>query len=268
MEFSITVLGARGSVPVSGNAFSRYGGATTCVLVHAGEQYILLDAGTGMMSLPEDAMRQDALALLLTHPHVDHLLGLPLCPFVMSERKRLDVYAAPRRGTDARAQVCSLLSPPLWPVGPELLPADIRFHDLPETLRLGEVTVETMEGLHPGGVSLLRLTAGGKRLVFATDCTLNTASEQEAAAFFRDCDLALLDGQYSDDEFPCRADFGHNSWGYASRFAARCGVRSLRIIHHDPHRSDDALDAAAEAIRAVDPRYGMAKEGEVIRLCQ
>lgn len=266
MEAVVTILGARGSVPVSGSEFSRYGGATTCVLVRFGTEYVVLDAGTGLLALPDEALAQSALPLLLTHAHADHLLGLPLCRYAMKKDARLDIYAAARGGLDARAQVCRLLSPPLWPVGPEQLPADIRFHDLPERFALGAVTVRTMEGNHPGGVSLLRLEAEGRSVVFATDCTLTGELLPRLADFARDCDLLLCDGQYHDDEWSGRSTFGHSSWGYVARFARSCGVRRLRIIHHDPFRTDGELDRAAQGLRAEGADYDFAKERECIRL--
>ncbi len=263
---SITILGARGSLPVSDGDCARYGGATTCALFCAGETYVVLDAGTGLLSLPREAMRGGVLPLLLTHTHVDHLLGLPLSSCAMNDELRLDVYGKTRGGLDARAQVERLLSPPLWPVGPEELPADIRFHELPETLRFGQITVDVMEGRHPGGVSIFRLTAEGKRVVFATDCALDNDWLPELRDFARDCDLLLCDGQYSDDEWTARAAFGHSSWGYVARFARSCGAKRLRVIHHDPRRTDEALDRAAEKLRAVDPAFDFAREGECIVL--
>ncbi len=218
MEAVVTILGARGSVPVSGQAYARYGGATTCVLLRFGTEYVVLDAGTGLLYLPDDAMAQPSLPLLLTHPHADHLLGLPLCPYAMKKGARLDIYAAVRGGLDARAQVEALLAPPLWPVGPDALPADIRFHELADGMRLGEVGVRTLEACHPGGVTLLRLDAQGKSVVFATDCTLDDEPPPRLADFARECDLLLCDGQYRDDEWACRSNFGHSSWGRVTRF--------------------------------------------------
>ena len=52
MADCVTILGTRGSVPVSGEKYAAYGGATTCVLVNMGGKTLLLDAGTGIMSLP------------------------------------------------------------------------------------------------------------------------------------------------------------------------------------------------------------------------
>ena len=58
MDNAITILGARGSVPVSGPAFSRYGGATTCIFVKLAGQLLVLDAGTGIMNLPKEAFSE------------------------------------------------------------------------------------------------------------------------------------------------------------------------------------------------------------------
>ncbi|MBO4915620.1 MAG: MBL fold metallo-hydrolase [Oscillospiraceae bacterium] len=262
----ITVLGARGSVPVSGSSFSRYGGATTCALFCADGQYIVLDAGTGLMALPEEAMLAPSLPVLLTHAHVDHLLGFPLSPCAMRKGLALDIYGATRDGLDVRAQLETLMKPPLWPVGPGALPANIRFHELPHNMRIGDVDVGSMEGSHPGGVSLLRLDAFGKRVVFATDCTLEERLSSKLAEFARGCDLLLIDGQYLYEEWEERSGFGHSSWKYVADFAKSEGVPMVRIIHHDPFRTDDELDKEAEELRAMGHDFDFAKEGEVIEL--
>lgn len=266
MMCSVTILGARGSVPVSGSEFSRYGGATTCVLVRFGGQYIALDAGTGILSLPKAALRSKELTLLLSHPHADHLLGLPMCPYLLRPEAQLNVYAAPHGGLDAQEQVCRLLSPPLWPVGPKAFPASVHIRNLPPVLRLGDVTVDVLEGVHPGGVSVFRLEAGGKRVVFATDCSLRDDFAPRLAEFARGCDLLLCDGQYSQREWAKKPGYGHSSWTAAARLAKKCGAKRLRIIHHDPFRTDEKLDAAAAKLRAKNPDHDFAKEGEEIRL--
>ena len=266
MKQIVTILGARGSIPVSGKQYSRYGGATTCVLFGSDGRFVVLDAGTGLLSLPEEAVRQAQLPLLLTHPHADHLLGLLMCPYVTAPSARLDVYAAPRNGLDAREQLARLMSPPLWPVGPEELPADIRFHDLPGELSLGDIRVSVLEGVHPGGVSVLRLEAAGRRFVFATDCSLTASFAPRLAEFAQGCDLLLCDGQYSEAEWESHAGYGHSSWDMAARLARQCGAKRLRIIHHSPFRTDTELDRAAERLRSIDPAFDFAKEGEEIEL--
>ena len=113
----VTILGARGSVPTHSAAFSRYGGATTSVLLRLGGQYAVLDAGTGLLSLPPEAVAAPQLPLLLTHLHLDHLLGLPLCPYLFGRPDaRFTVYSGVHEGLGAKEALSRLYAPPLWPV--------------------------------------------------------------------------------------------------------------------------------------------------------
>lgn len=260
----VCLLGVRGSVPVCGVDHCRYGGATTCVLIQLGNECIVLDAGTGILNLPA-VLPPDTkhLSLLLTHSHIDHIQGLPMCNALFDPSLSLDIYAAPRGGMNVQKQLERQFSPPLWPVRLQELQAQIRFFDLPEELSLGDVRIRAMEGVHPGGVSLLRLEGDGKRVAFITDCTLQGSMLSAAADFARDCDLLLCDGQYSDAQWPTRRLFGHSTWQMASELSRLCRARETHIIHHDPSRTDDALDAAAAELA---PCCTFAYDGEVICL--
>lgn len=238
----VKILGCRGSVPVSGPQFARFGGNTLCIFVRLGGQPLVLDAGTGILSLPSVLEPTErTVPLLLTHGHADHLLGLPLCGCLTEPDFSMTVYAKPRAGLDAGGQVRRLLSPPLWPVGPEALPAALRFAPLTDGLQLGPVTVRTLAGIHPGGVTLLRLDCGGKSVALITDCTLTDDFLPTAAAFAADCDLLLCDGQYTDAEWADRADYGHSTMEAAVTLGRLCRAGSLRLLHHDPTHDDATL---------------------------
>ena len=262
----VMILGARGSVPISSPECVEFGGATTCVLLRMNGEYIILDAGTGILSLPTDAMEQPRLSLLLTHMHLDHLCGLTMCPFVLKCGKTLDIYGSPACGASVEAVLETIYSPPVWPVRPSQLPAALHYHPLPDELEIGAVKVSAMEGRHPDGVKLLRLTGGGKTIVFATDFTLTDDLYPKAVEFARGCDLLLCDGQYSAEELKSRPGFGHNSWLNAARLGRDCQAAAVRIIHHDPSHTDDILNSAEKEAAAVYPACRLAREGEVIAL--
>lgn len=262
----VLILGARGSVPVSAPEFAAFGGATTCVLVCLAGRYIILDAGTGIMRLPPEVLACDQLDLLLSHVHLDHLNGFSMCPFVMRAGRTLDIYASPGDGSDIGSVLRRLYCPPVWPVLPDNLAAALRYHPLPERMELGCVTVRTLDGVHPGGVKLIRLDGGGKSLVFATDCTLTEEFYPTAVEFARGCDLLFCDGQYSAEEYRLRAGFGHNDWMTAARLGRDCGAKRTRIVHHDPTHTDETLAAADAAVRAFDPSCRLSREGEEITL--
>ncbi|MCK7518542.1 MAG: MBL fold metallo-hydrolase [Ignavibacteriales bacterium] len=73
--------GVRGSFPAPGADRARYGGHTTCASLRLGpNDYLVVDAGTGLRDLGERIMAEAGNAevrvdLLLTHFHLDHVLG-------------------------------------------------------------------------------------------------------------------------------------------------------------------------------------------------
>ncbi|MBQ1435159.1 MAG: MBL fold metallo-hydrolase [Clostridia bacterium] len=266
MDNTVIILGARGSVPVSGEDFRRFGGATTCVLVKMAGQYIILDCGTGILKLPREAMSCPSLSVIISHAHADHIIGLAMCPYIFRDEASVDIYGASRGELDIKAQLERIFSPPTWPVGTDDLPARMSFHELGKSFYIDKIKVETKEGVHPGGVSLIRLSCEGKSVVFMTDTTLTAKNMPEYAEFAKNCDLLLCDGQYSDEEWLRRRSFGHSTWTAAARLGREANAGAVRIIHHDPSRTDEAFSDAANALLSIHPCSSFAYEEEVILL--
>jgi ribonuclease BN (tRNA processing enzyme) len=57
------------------------------------------------------------------------------------------------------------------------------------------------------------------------------------------------DAQYTDEELPARASFGHASCGYAVGLAQAAQVSQLMLYHHDPARTDDQIDSIVSAYK-------------------
>ena len=264
---TVTILGTRGSMSSVGSEYARFGGNTTCVVLNLCGEFIVLDAGTGLMDCPvPPGDLKKRVKLLISHPHADHLVGLPLSPLMMDHGVHIDYYSKTRAGLDAKEQILRLVSPPLWPVRIEELPADIDFHELPDRLELGGVTVEVMEGCHPGGVCLMKLCGNGHSIVFVPDCTLTDELMPQLIEFSRGCSLLLCDGQYSDEEWPLRSNFGHSTWNQAAQLGAACEAQRVRIIHHDPTHTDDILMEASLQLVAHHPNCSFATAREEIIL--
>ena len=264
---TVTILGTRGSMSSVGSEYTRFGGNTTCVLLNLAGEFIILDAGTGLMecSVPAGELKQNV-KLLLSHPHADHLVGLPLSPLMMDRDVHIDFFSKTRAGLDAKEQILRLVSPPLWPVTIDLLPGKIDFHELPDRLTLGNVTVEVMEGSHPGGVSLMKLCGNGHSVVFLSDCTLTEELIPRLIEFSRGCSLLLCDGQYSDEEWPYRSKFGHSTWNQAAQLGVACEAQRVRIIHHDPTHTDACLAEASLQLLKKHPDCSFATDKEEIIL--
>ena len=265
----VTLLGVRGSCPVWGPAFARYGGSTACVFVQMGGQSIVLDAGTGLLSLADVFPHgEQRFSLLLSHPHVDHLMGLPLCPLLQRSEFSVSLYSSPRDGRHTLEQVAALLAPPLWPVGPESFAAHMRWEDLPAPMfALGAVEVRCLEVVHPGGSTAFRLSCQDRSLVYVSDAEESEYSLQRLVDFAAGCSLLLIDGQFTKEELTDHQGYGHMAWETAVSVGRRCGAEELRIIHHPPERTDRQLDEFEERLFQMrgDDHYRFARCGE--RIC-
>lgn len=83
----IKCWGSRGSIPVSGKDYIKYGGDTTCIEIRGCDgRVIIIDAGTGIRSLGNVLQRESCrtVDLFFTHVHWDHIFGFPFSgPFTL-----------------------------------------------------------------------------------------------------------------------------------------------------------------------------------------
>ncbi|MEG2143885.1 MAG: MBL fold metallo-hydrolase, partial [Oscillospiraceae bacterium] len=180
-----------------------------------------------------------------------HLLGIAACTAFFTKGMSFRIYAVKHSGFSAKEQVLRLVSPPLWPITPNEFLADVSFYDIAlPRFYIGHVCVDVMEGNHPGGCSIFKLSFNGKSIVFNTDYEYGTACDDELISFAKDCDLFLCDGQYSDEEISSKRGFGHSSWNEAAELGKKCNAGHTIIVHHAPKRTDDELREAENMIKS------------------
>ena len=136
----LTVLGARGSIPAVGKAYSLFGGDCSCYLVQAGEESIFLDAGSGMSQAPSEFPKTPV--ILLSHLHLDHILGLGMYPRLVKKDRKTKMYVPADSREDAVKALAGVYSPPYWPVELLQYSGDLEINNLVFPLHIGEVTVE------------------------------------------------------------------------------------------------------------------------------
>lgn len=258
----VTVLGARGSTPVSGSDFSVFGGNTSCYLVEAGETSLILDAGSGLINAPVTFAHPPA--ILLSHLHVDHLLGLGMYGRITQPEATTMIYVPASDAQDAQDSLAHLYAPPLWPVQLHSYSGNLTIDALPRAMRYGEIQVETMSGNHPGGCVCIKLRFVRKSVVYATDFEHGVEASTRLAEFSRNADLLLYDAQYDEDDYEAHRGFGHSTAREGIKLMERCGAKRLLLIHHDPRSTDETLLGRERALGCQQARY--AREGETIEL--
>lgn len=250
----VIIRGTRGSIPVASPQTQRHGGNTTCieVLTDAGDR-VIIDAGSGIRALGDELMATgpSSFALCFTHAHWDHLLGFPMFAPIFSPESHIDIHAPRDIGRDGiRSVLGGIMDRRYFPVTFDKLPSKLDVHEFTpgETFHVGSALIETMATHHPGGNTAYRVTADGWTFLFTGDheCTRQDTS---MADFLRGADVAVVDAQYTEAEYPVRQGWGHSTFAAWPEMAEAAGVRWLLFSHHDPARTDDQLDAILDDLR-------------------
>lgn len=256
----LRLCGTRGSTPAPGVEYVRYGGQTSCVAVVSddGACRLILDAGTGLRRLPAMLDGEPFTgSLLLTHLHWDHTHGLPFCPSVDNPGARTTLYIPEQPGGDAEEILARAMSPPHFPIRPREMRGSWEFRHLaPGTHQIEGFEVLCLEIPHKGGRTFgYRVSNGRGAIAYMPDhapTVLGPGPEnfgpyhEAAVELTRGVDLLLHDSQYTSEEFPARAHFGHSSINYAVGLGEHAGARQVVLFHHDPWRSDTQLDSIVE----------------------
>jgi len=254
----IRVWGTRGSIPVSGPEYMRYGGDTTCFEVTAADgEVLIVDAGTGIRGLGNRLAREGdpAVNLLFTHAHWDHLLGFPFFKPLYDPSARIALYGCLCSQSSVREMISGTMNPPNFPVSLKDTHAEVIFHDYPlEDFQLGSVTVTPVVLSHTNTGIGYRFTENGRRVVILTDNELRYqhpggGTFDDYVALCRGADLLVHDAQFLPDEYGRRRRWGHSTNVDAVDLAVQAGVKALGLCHHDQDRTDPEVDEIVAASR-------------------
>ena len=192
------------------------------------ESGIVLDAGTGLFRLPE-LIQTDSLDILLSHAHLDHVIGLTYLLDVLHQHpvQELKIWGEREKITAVREHLFHQL---LFPAG---LDAQWMVIDDDPQFQIADVTVAWRHQQHPGGSVAYRIDwPTGTRLVYATDTTGDTSDEH--ALWCRDADLLVHECYFRDNESQWAEATGHSWSGRVAEVAAAAKPKKLLLTHVNP----------------------------------
>ena len=272
MAYTVTFWGTRGSIPTPGAQTARYGGNTPCVAVEgAGDQLVILDAGTGIRALGLHLVEKQNGAVnvetLLSHAHWDHIQGLPHFKPFFAPGNAVRIWGSRQGTTSLEAILRQQMDPAVFPVPLDALSAQLTVQqvDVPE-FSIGEFRVRTMKLRHPGTTLGFRLTPvkGGPSLAYVTDNELGPGGHYDVpvtwrkdfVAFLSGVDLLIHDAMYTPAELALHRGWGHSTYEEAVTLAQDTGAKRLVLFHHEPEHSDEMMDGLMKSARAFAKKDG------------
>lgn len=285
--------GVRGSIASPGPSTVRYGGNTTCIEIRTDDnELIIIDAGTGIFPLSQTLLAELPVTanVLITHSHWDHIQGLPffIPNFIPGNLLRLHGAFDPVSGKGVEQVMSVQLQYSYFPVREAEMKARIEYVTLaPEqSIQIGSAKVTPYLMNHPVIDFGYRIEANGKSVFFTGDheppTNIYEAGEDghdEYQSFVNDkaadirramegVDVLIADCSYTEKEYPAKKGWGHGTFQTSIQYAKDAGAKVLFCTHHEPTRSDDALDEVFRQVlidnprQAGDPEYRLAREGE------
>ncbi len=268
-QFFVRFWGVRGSLPTPGPSTVEFGGNTPCVEIRCGDRVLIFDAGSGIHPLGDLLWSEGVkeLDLFFTHTHYDHIGGLPFFAPFMSAETRIDIWSGHTEddATTTKALVQKFMSPPFFPVPPEIFKAKVGYHDFTPGNQFdlpGGVTIKTILLNHPGGSMGYRIEFGGKSICYVTDTEhVPGKPDQNILGLIQDADVVIYDATYCDSDFERFVGFGHSTWQEGIRLCKAANAGKYCIFHHRPSHDDATMRSIEKQAQEIYPDSVVLREG-------
>ncbi len=238
--FSVKFRGVRGSHPTPNARFLKYGGNTSCVEVNVGGHLIILDAGTGIISLGDELIRnhiasadelfarkQIKATILLSHIHQDHIHGLTFFKPSNVLTTKLNVFGFSDYEESLEENLSELLYGKSFPLNLYDITSDIDIINIsdsdvilfkdpysdPVIKRIDsqddlypkdeEVLISCLKSnSHPqNGVMIYKIAYKDKSIVYASDKESFVGGDKRLGIFARNTNLLIHDSQYTSEDY-------------------------------------------------------------------
>jgi phosphoribosyl 1,2-cyclic phosphodiesterase len=265
----IKFWGARGSIPVSGRQYLKYGGSTTCVEIRSEQgDVIIVDAGSGIRLAGNRIMAEGItdLNFIFTHSHWDHILGFPFFKPLYSSQTRIKMFGCPFAQQSVKKMIASTMEPPHFPVKYDDINARIEYGGAcTSSFRISTINVTPIVLSHPNRGIGYKFEERGKTFVFLTDNELGYVHPgglgfDAYLDFCSGADLLVHDAEFVEQEYQEVKTWGHSTCEDAVRLALGAGVKTLALWHHNQDRTDSEIDEIVRRCRQTISETGSKME--------
>ena len=248
----ITCWGARGSIPVSGKEYMKYGGDTTCLEIRsAAGDLVVVDCGSGVRRLGNRLVDEQIrrFTILFTHSHWDHILGFPFLKPIYDSKTAIDFHGCPFAQKSIQTVIAKIMEPPQFPVNLGAIRAKLTFNDpCLQGFKIGSLNVTPIVLSHPNQGLGYKFQENGSAFVFLTDNELRYrhpggCTHEQYTAFCSDVDVLIHDAEFTDEDYRRTRTWGHSTYPQAVELALETKVKRFGLFHHNQDRPDVQVDA-------------------------
>lgn len=261
-EMIIRCWGARGSIPVSGKEYLKYGGDTTCIEIRTSDgDIIIIDAGSGIRRLGNALLKEGKYeySIFFTHGHWDHLLGFPFFKPIYRHDVKIGMYGCYSAQMTLKEIVSRVMAPPHFPVDYEDIHCTLTYHESCHgNYEIKSLKIASIPISHPNQGLGYRFEENGKVFVFLTDNELSYThpgglSFSHYVEFCKGADFLIHDSEFTDGDY--KRTWGHSTFKEALDLSMEAGVKTLGLFHHNQERTDEEIDAiVAESEQLIKSR--------------
>ena len=266
----IRCWGSRGSIPVSGKEYIKYGGDTTCIEIRTrDDDIVIIDAGSGIRRLGNSLVKagKKDLNIIFTHAHWDHILGFPFFKPLYIKGTQINMLGSPLAQESIKHIISKTMQPPNFPVRFEDMKAEILYVGAcPDWFRIKGLSITPIHISHPNKGMGYKFTEGNKSFVFLTDNELTYThpgglTYEDYREFCRGVDLLIHDAEYLPDEYSqYTKTWGHSVYLDSLKLAIEADVKRFGLFHHNQDRTDEQIDRMVEDCRRIITQKGSGME--------
>jgi len=256
----IKCWGSRGSIPVSGRKYIKYGGDTTCIEIRTkDDKIIIVDAGTGIRRLGNHLIEEERYTynIIFTHAHWDHLMGFPFFKPLYLKQTDIQLQGCPFAQKYVETMLSKVMSPPNFPVRYTEIKSNIHFEPVcPERFEIGTVSIIPIPLSHPNQGRGYKFIEDGRTFVFLTDNELDFIhpgglSLRAYQEFSSDADLLVHDAEYTKKEYNFTKQWGHSVYTTALKLGINAKVKQLGLFHLNQDRTDRDVDEIVDTCQKI-----------------
>lgn len=267
----IKFWGTRGSNPVAGNEYVRFGGNTCCLEVRHNDTLAIIDAGTGIRPLGEQLLHEDheSYHLFVGHTHWDHITGFPFFAPIYQKNGSIVVWSPVGFEKSTKELFTDMLAYAYFPVRLEEMHSKIMFKELRDTkpISVGDLLIDTYHTNHPGPTLGFKIISPQKTIGYITDNEMlmgylghpnDITSDHPLLEphlglieFLKGCDVIIHEAQYLPEEYAHKIGWGHSSISNATVLIREVGCKEWIVTHHEPTHTDEKLQLKAQLHRDI-----------------